>query len=167
MAVRLYQVVCDVEQRRAGSRGHIGKRCPADDVHQLRPQHHKAHHVRGVDAVLAIGDWVDFPVRDSVGPAQSAHPVAKPIGKAKARREVVAITAVRQGFKLVHLLRRGDQFVAQAEAQGQVGEWLPSVGHVELADPLAESAVEAAHGLEQAGGLAQPEVGDGVVAEIV
>ena len=116
VAVGFDQIVRDVEERRPGSRGHVGKGRSANDVHQLRPQHHEAHDIGGIDAVLAVSDGVNLAVGEAVSAAQGAHAVAKSIGEAETRREVVAVAAVGQGLKLVHLLRRGNEFVAQAKA---------------------------------------------------
>ena len=104
---------------------------------------------------------------EPVSPAQDAPVSAQAVGKAEARREVIAITVVGNLAPLVDLHGGEGGLIAQPERERQLGRGLPLVAPKQLRVPSAEAAADVSDSERVLIGQAEPDIGDGVMSEII
>src|SRR5262249_151027 len=124
-------------------------------------------HPRRIKSDLLIGHRENFTVMQSVGGAQNAPGAGKTPDESQSRGKGAAIASVRDLAQAVDLGRRYCRLKAKSVVEREIRRELPAVAHVESQIDVTEAAVRIADAHAIAAGEAKPEIGDGIMAEVV
>src|SRR5262249_16252783 len=136
-------------------------------IGQIGIMNFQLQHPRRIKADLLISNRENLTVVHSVGGAQNAPGATQPPGKSQSRRKGAAIASVRDLAQVVDLGRRYCRLKAKSVVEREIRRELPAVAHVESQIDVTEAAMRVADAHAIAAGEAKPEIGDGIMAEVV